>query len=246
MPNLRWEGRSIINSIHPSAQLIGDVILGSGNTIGPLAVIIGPVRIGDNNWIGTGTVIGAPPEVRDWPHPSDASDPSSGRGIDIGNGNIIREHVQIHQGWHEVTRVADDAFIMNQCYLAHDSQIGENVTLASSVLLAGHVRIGNGANLGLGTAVHQRRYVGDGVMLGMGAVVTRDVPPFARAFGNPARLHGANRIGMHRAGIAEATIDVVQQTYEQAVDDDAMRSLAAEPGLAIAIENWTNFGRLGI
>jgi UDP-N-acetylglucosamine acyltransferase len=234
----------IINSIHASAQLIGDVTLGTGNTIGPLVVIIGPVRIGDNNWIGTGSVIGAPPEVRDWPHPRDAAALSSGRGIDIGDGNIIREHVQIHQGWHEITRVANETFIMNQCYLAHDSQVEDSVTLASSVLLAGHVRIGTAANLGLGTSVHQRRYIGDGVMIGMGSVVTRDVPPFSRAFGNPARLHGANRVGMRRLGIPDATIDSVQRAYERVVDDDSIRALGGQPGLETAVEKWINFGRL--
>jgi UDP-N-acetylglucosamine acyltransferase len=233
-----------VNSVHPSAQLLGDVTLGSGNTIGPLVVIIGPVSIGNDNWIGTGAVIGAPPEVRDWPHPGDVRDPSSGGGIEIGDGNIIREYAQIHQGWHDITRVGNGVFVMNQCYLAHDTQVEDKVTLASSVLLAGHVRIGTHANLGLGTVVHQRRYVGDGAMLGMGSVVTRDVPPFARAYGNPARLHGVNRVGMERSGILDATIDLVSRLYAGAVDDVALRKLANVPELKVAVENWTHFSQL--
>jgi UDP-N-acetylglucosamine acyltransferase len=232
-----------VNSIHPSAQLIGDVSLGSGNTVGPLAVIIGPVNIGDNNWIGTGAMIGAPPEVRDWPHPADATEPSSGGGIEIGDGNIIREYAQIHQGWHDVTRVEDETFIMNQCYLAHDTHVESKATLASSVLLAGHVRIGRTANLGLGTVVHQRRYVGDGAMVGMGSVVTRDLPPFARAFGNPARTQGANRIGMERSGIPDSTIDAVSRAYAGTLDDAVLRALASEPGLSSSIARWVTFGR---
>jgi UDP-N-acetylglucosamine acyltransferase len=70
------------------------------------------------------------------------------------------------------------------------------------VLLAGHVRVGNAANLGLGASVHQGRYVGAGVMLGMSSVVTRDIPPFAKAYGSPARVVGANVVGMRRGGIA--------------------------------------------
>ena len=90
---------------------------------------------------------------------------------------------------------------MNQCYIAHDSVVDDGATLASSVLLAGHVQVGDGANLGLGIAVHQFRAIGAGGMVGMSAAVTRDVPPFAKAYGNPAAVRGANVVGMQRAGV---------------------------------------------
>lgn len=230
-----------MNSIHPTAQLIGDVSLGTGNTIGPLAVIVGPVTIGNDNWIGTGAVIGAPPEVRDWPHPSDAAEPSSGGGIEIGNNNIVREYVQIHQGWHDVTRVGDENFIMNQTYIAHDCQLEDRTTLASSALVAGHVRIGAGANLGLGTQVHQRTYIGNGAMLGMGSVVTRDIPPFAKAFGNPARLRGANGIGMQRSGIPASTVEAVMRAYEATTGPVDVAALASLSGMDAAAAGWATY-----
>lgn len=225
------------NSIHPTAVVSGDVRLGEGNTIGPFAVITGPVELGDGNWIGAGVVIGAPPEVRSWEHPRDAADLSSGNGIRIGNRNVFREYAQVHQGWHARTVVGDDAFVMNQVYIAHDCRLGDGVTLASSVLLAGHVRIGDGANLGLGTSVHQRRYVGRGAMVGMGSVVTRDVPPWAKAFGNPARVRGANTVGMSRAGIGAAAVDAVAALYADGFEPGAFDGLDHEE-LAAAIAEW--------
>ncbi len=230
------------NSIHPTALIDGDVRMGEGNTIGPFAVITGPVELGDGNWIGTGVVIGAPPEVRSWQHPADADDRSSGNGITIGSRNVFREYAQVHQGWHDRTRIGDDAFIMNQVYVAHDCLLGDNVTLASSVLLAGHVRIGDGANLGLGTSVHQRRYVGRGAMVGMGSVVTRDVPPWSKAFGNPARVQGANTVGMGRAGIAADAIDLLRAVYEPGVvsgtfDPRGLDALA-QGELAETVAEW--------
>lgn len=226
------------NSIHPTAQVIGDVTMGGGNTIGPLVVIIGPVVLGDRNWIGTGAVIGAPPEVRDWEHPRDALLPASGNGIRIGSGNTIREYAQVHQGWHATTAIGDDTFIMNQCYLAHDCQLGDHATLASSVLLAGHVRVDSHANLGLGCMVHQRRHVGSGAMVGMGSVVTKDVVPFAKAFGNPARIRGLNRLGMQRMGVSDEIIELVGTAYANEPGDAVLPNGPLGETVARARREW--------
>lgn len=212
-----------MNSIHPTALIDGEVELGSGNTIGPFVVITGPVTIGDGNWFGSGVIVGAPPEVRSWQHPTDAEARSSGNGVVIGSGNVFREHVQIHQGWKDRTRVGDDVFIMNQCYLAHDSVVEDRATLASSVLLAGHVRVGAGANLGLGVTVHQFRTIGAGAMVGMSSAVTRDVPPYAKAYGIPADVRGANVVGMERAGVEPDVIRILSAIYAgEATDADAI------------------------
>ncbi|GCE77693.1 acyl-ACP--UDP-N- acetylglucosamine O-acyltransferase [Cellulomonas biazotea] len=203
-----------MNSIHSTAVIGDGVVLGDGNVIGPHAVLCGPLVVGDDNWIGPGVVIGTPPEVRGVEHgePWDEA-PEEAAGVRIGSRNVIREHALIHQGWHEQTVVGDDCFIMNKVYVAHDSRIGDGVTLASTVAMGGHVRIGDRANVGLGAVLHQRRLVGPGAMVGMGAVVTRDVPPFARAFGNPARIHGANAVGMERLGVDAAAVALVQAAY---------------------------------
>jgi UDP-N-acetylglucosamine acyltransferase len=230
-----------MNSIHDTAQLIGSVTLGEGNTVGPFVVIVGPVTIGDGNWIGTGAMIGAPPEVRSWEHATDASQPS-GNGIRIGSRNTIREYAQIHHGWQDVTRVEDDVFIMNQSYVAHDCVLEAWSTLASSVLLAGHVRIGTAANLGLGVSVHQHRYIGQGAIVGMGSVVTRSVPPYAKAFGNPSVVRGANIIGMEREGLSPAAIDAAIAAY----GDSRKLDLSAwdeTPGLSAAALAWRRHTR---
>ena len=211
--------------------------MGKGNTIGPFVVIMGPVVLGDDNWIGTGTIIGAPPEVRNWDHPKNATPSNSGNGIVIGSRNVLREYSQVHQGWHQQTRLGDDIFVMNQTYIAHDCIIGNRATLASSVLLGGHTVIGAGANLGLGANVHQRSYVGEGAMVGMGSVVTRNVPPFAKAYGNPARVHGANAIGMERAGMTKGTISATTAAYSEAYDE-SLSALEGLPELEAALRAW--------
>lgn len=230
---------SVSNSIHPSAIIAGDVRIGSGNTIGPFVVITGPATIGDNNWIGAGVVIGAPPEVRSFTHPEVFGESKGeGAGVAIGDRNVIREYVQVHQGWHKTTTIENDAFIMNQTYVAHDCVIGSHVTLASSVLLAGHVAVAEGANLGLGTSVHQRVRIGALSMIGMGSVVVRDVPPFAKAYGNPARVAGANAVGMQRRGISEHVIAAAVGEYSGSSGGHNLASLSAYPEIAALFDGW--------
>ncbi|WP_456789399.1 acyl-ACP--UDP-N- acetylglucosamine O-acyltransferase [Cellulomonas sp. P5_C5] len=204
-----------MNSIHPTAVIGDGVVLGDGNVIGPHVVLYGPLEIGDGNWIGPGVTIGTPPEVRGVEHVAQWESAPTGPGIVIGHRNVIREQTLIHQGWQQQTVIGDDCFLMNKVYVAHDSVVESGSTLASTVTMGGHVRIGAGANIGLGSVVHQRRFVGAGAMVGMGSVVTRDVPPFALAFGNPARVRGANRVGMTRRGLDEAAVDAISTFYEQ-------------------------------
>lgn len=229
------------NTIHPTAVISGAVHLGTGNTIGPFVVITGPVTIGDDNWIGAGAILGAPSEVRGAPHPTAFDEPAGG-GVVIGNRNTIREAVQVHQGWANVTTLGDDLFLMNQTYVAHDCHVGNRVTTASSALLAGHVVVGAGANLGLGVTVHQRLRVGAGAMVGMGSVVTRNLPPFVKAFGNPARVRGVNRVGMERGGIPSETIDMFEQLLDgltnEATTAVTVAELAAHPELGPVFAAW--------
>ncbi|MGH3690630.1 MAG: acyl-ACP--UDP-N- acetylglucosamine O-acyltransferase [Microbacterium sp.] len=205
-----------MNRIHPTAIIADGVQLGDENDIGPFAILNPGVVVGSRNWIGAGVVIGSPPEIRSFAHPRDEAQ-SFGAGVIIGSDNVFREYSQIHQGSAEPTRVGDGAFIMNQVYVAHDCSLGDGVTLASSVLLAGHVRIEARANLGLGTKVHQFRTVGSGAMVGMGSVVTADVPAFAKAYGVPARVVGANIVGMQRSGVSEGDSLELDRMYREGI-----------------------------
>lgn len=218
-----------MNTIHPTAVIGDDVELGEGNVVGPNAVLFGPLQIGDDNWIGPGVVIGTPPEVRGFEHVAQWESASLSRGVRIGNRNVVREQSLIHQGWKELTVVGDDCFLMNKVYVAHDTVLCDGVTLASTVTMGGHVHLGAHANVGLGAVVHQRRVIGPGAMVGMGSAVTRDVPPFALAYGNPARVRGANTVGMSRLGVDDATIAQVRASYG-AGDVLSSRDLPGELG----------------
>lgn len=227
-----------MNTIHPQAIIGPGVTMGTGNTIGPFAVLTGRVVLGDDNWIGAGVTIGAPPEVRGWEHPTDWESQVGG-GVEIGSRNTVREYAQIHTGWKSVTCVGDDAFIMNQVYVAHDCLLGDEVTMASGVRLAGHVVVQDRANLGLGACVHQRRVIGAGAMVGMGSIVTRDVPPLALVKGNPARIARANRYQVDRLGLAAAICEAIDVAYQlDPSGADGVHAIAALDGVGELVARW--------
>lgn len=220
-----------MNQVHPTAVIGPGVELGTDNIIGPHTVIYGPTIIGDRNWIGPHVVIGAPGESRGNPHPPLWDAPGPGQPIVIGDDNLIHEFVAVQASVHDQTRIGNRCFVMDKAHVPHDAQLGDDVTVACSVMIGGHSLIGDGANLGLSSVLHQFSVVGPGAMIGMGAVVTKHIPPFAIAYGAPARVRGANKVGMSRAGITDEVIDRVHRALAAGqVTDDSATEL--EPAVA--------------
>jgi UDP-N-acetylglucosamine acyltransferase len=148
----------------------------------------------------------------------------------IGADTVLRDHVVIHHGSVRPTVIGEGCWIFSGAYVAHDVVVGAEVTLSAGVALGGHVTVRRGANLGLNVSVHQRRSIGALSMVGMGTPVTRDVPPFATAYGTPPRVHGVNRFGMARAGVADHDITGIEQLFAAGTVDGPARGLSDEIG----------------
>jgi virginiamycin A acetyltransferase len=89
------------------------------------------------------------------------------QGTHIGKFCSIANLVTIGAQPHAMDRISSYAFeapVVRETHIEHDVWIG-----AGSVVMAG-VRIGTGA------------------VIGAGSMVTRDIPPYAVAYGNPARV----------------------------------------------------------
>jgi UDP-N-acetylglucosamine acyltransferase len=231
------------NQVHDTAIIGPGVELGEDNVIGPYAVITGPCRIGDRNWIGAHAVLGAAPEVLGHAHGVPWGGQPVSRGVEIGDDTTLREFTTVHGGTQRVTRIGSRCFVMNKVHVGHDSVIEEDVTLSANATLAGHVEVGAGANVGLSSTVHQHRVVGPGAMVGMGAVVTRDVPPHAKAFGSPARVRGVNEVGMDRRGISAGDIAALAERYRS--DAPATGEWTPPEALRPAWEWWLARGSAG-
>lgn len=200
------------NEIHATAMIDASVVIGTGNVIGPYTVISGSVLIGNGNWIGPHVTIGMPAQHSTRKFELTGAGHS---GIDIGSRNVIREYCTVHHPVDQRTIIEDECYLMAYCHISHDTRIQRRAVLANSAQLGGFSDIGEGANIGLSVVTHQFTTVGAFAMIGMGTVLAKDVPPFCKVVGNPARFIGVNQVGMERAGFSAAQILGLQRWFEK-------------------------------
>jgi len=85
--------------------------------------------------------------------------------------------------------------------------------MANNTQLGGFSEIQAYATVGLSSVVHQYSTVGAFTMIGMGTAITKDLPPFVKVMGTPARLTGVNEVGLARNGFTQTTIAAIVASY---------------------------------
>lgn len=103
----------------------------------------------------------------------------------IGKFTSIAAMTRINPGNHPMQRVSQSHFTY-RASAYFDGEVDETEFFAWR--RAHHVTIGNDVWIGHGAIVLPGRNVGDGAVIGAGAVVTKDIPAYAVAVGNPARV----------------------------------------------------------
>jgi UDP-N-acetylglucosamine acyltransferase len=182
-------------SIGPFAVVGPGVEIGQGTVVGPHAAIVRDTTLGSRCTVGAGAVLGADPQ--------DLKYHGEPTRLDIGDDTTIREYATLHRGTAATGRtvVGRRCYLMTYVHVAHDCVVEDDVVLANAVQLAGHVHVESRASVGGLTPVHQFVRIGRLAFVGGGSRVPQDVPPFARAAGNPMKLYGINSIGLTRAGV---------------------------------------------
>lgn len=193
--------------VGPYAIIGSNVEIGARTQIGSFSHISGYTTIGEDNVIHPSTVIGAPPQ--------DLKFKGERSFVKIGNRNHIREFATIHaaEGEDQYTIVGDDNLLMAYTHVAHNCTVGSHVIMSNAVTLAGHVTVHDRAVLGGFSAVHQFCKVGSMVMIGGMSKVVKDVPPFIKLDGNPARVVGLNSVGLQRNNVSKESLANIKELY---------------------------------
>tara|TARA_S200002703_G_scaffold2926_1_gene4378 strand:+ start:125 stop:661 length:537 start_codon:yes stop_codon:yes gene_type:complete len=145
------------------------------------------VIIGKNVTIGDYAVVGSPAEIK-------GKNLKGGRVI-IGDNTVIREHVTIHSSRHEDgwTRIGSNCYIQAHAHVGHDSQVGDNCTIACFACLGGHTVLEEWVNMGLHSVTHQRTRIGVGTILGACAFGKGVLQSWSVYVGVPARRIKENK-----------------------------------------------------
>jgi UDP-N-acetylglucosamine acyltransferase len=188
--------------------IIGDnCVVPSGCIIAPRATLERNVTLGPNVQVGMGTILGGPPQ--------DLKFAGEETTVEIGEGTVIREYTTINRGTSQSfkTTVGRNCLLMSYVHLGHDCHIGNNVILSNVVQLAGHVIVEDRAIVSGLCAAHQFVRIGRHSFIGGCSRVSKDIPPFLKAVGNPVKLYGLNTVGLQRSGMDEATVRELKRAY---------------------------------
>lgn len=193
--------------IAPFAIVEDDVVIGDGCTLAGHAVIKSGVRLGPHNTICESAVIGGLPQH--------VHCPEIIGGVEIGEGNTIREYSTVHRAMKAegATVIGNNCYLMAGAHVGHDSRVGDNIIMANNSLLGGHVTVGDRAFVSGAVAVHQFCRIGQMAMVGGHARVVRDVPPYVTIDGITGEVVGLNLIGLKRNGFTQEQIGVLKAAY---------------------------------
>lgn len=214
------------NRIHPTAIISDTVQLGDNVVIGPYTIIEDEVIIGDNNKIGSHchfkgwTKIGDNNFIRDnvtigFP-PQNIEYDGKKTYVIIGDNNCICEYVTIHRGTkkgREETKIGDNNFFNIYSHIAHDCNLGNNITLENYVNLAGHVTVYNDAFIEKMVGVHQFVKIGSLSRIKAHSKLIKDLPPYIVVNGHPAQVIGINEVGLNKKEIKEEIKEEIRNCY---------------------------------
>lgn len=148
--------------IHPTAVVEKTATIGEGTKVWHF------VHIRENAKIGRECVLGHSVYV--------------GKGVKIGNHVKLENRATIYQG----VKIEDNVFVGPHVTFTNDPYPRSSSTDWKIV----PTLVKKGASIGAGAVVICGVTIGEHAMIGAGSIVTKDIPPYALAYGNPAKIKG--------------------------------------------------------
>jgi len=169
--------KGVIFGYTPGRVEVGALLMGPGARLRSGTVVYAGSIIGNRFQTGHNVVVREQNRIGD--------DVSIWSNSVVDYGCVIGDRVKIHTNCYvaQFTELEDDVFLAPGVSIANDLFPGRP---ESARAMAGP-RIESGAQIGANVTILPYVTIGGGAIVGAGAVVTRDVPAGAIAYGNPAR-----------------------------------------------------------
>jgi UDP-N-acetylglucosamine acyltransferase len=238
------------SSIHPTAYIAPNAVLGEGVSVGPFAVIEEGAQIGANSQIGAHAVVHGHVRMGEGnilhPHavlgglPQDLGfEPETQSWLEIGDRNVFREGFTAHRATKAdgATRIGSDCYFMNNSHVAHDCSVGDKTIFANNVAIGGHVEVGNNVFMGGAVVVHQFCRIGSYAIVQGTTGINMDVIPFMLIGGRPAKHYRLNIVGLRRAGIVGENYKVLSSAFRLLKSKKTLDTLQFTEELQY-LKNW--------
>jgi UDP-N-acetylglucosamine acyltransferase len=205
--------------IGKGAQIAADAVIGPYCTVSGMAVIGSGTELISHVVVAGNTVIGPGCKVSPFAvvggQTQDLKFKGGHPGVKIGNNTVIREYVTVNAATNEgdYTTVGDNCLIMAYTHIAHCCHIGNHVIIANACQIAGHVVIEDMATIEGLVGIVQFLRVGTMAFVGGVSKISKDLPPYMIAHGDPLEVRGFNKIGMERRGVSEAGRKAIKEAY---------------------------------
>ncbi|HZT12164.1 MAG TPA: acyltransferase [Candidatus Baltobacteraceae bacterium] len=151
--------------VHESSYVDEPCSIGEGTRIWHFSHVLPGCEIGERCNIGQNVVIG--PRVR------------------IGNGVKIQNNVSVYEG----VELQDEVFCGPSMVFTNVMTPRSGTPRNTSDDYA-KTLVKKGASIGANATIVCGNTIGQYAFIGAGSVVTKDIPDYAIAYGNPARVHG--------------------------------------------------------
>lgn len=224
-------------TIYPFAYIEDDVVIGDDCVIYPYVSIMNGTRLGTGNKVYQNTVLGAVPQ--------DFNYKGAPSQLIIGNDNIIRENVVINRATFSdgQTMIGNRNFIMEGVHISHDTKITDACVFGYGVKVAGDCEISNRVILSSSVIINPGVRIGTSSMVSSGCRISKDVPPYIVASGNPVQYGGVNSTTLINHKVSEKVLghianayrlvfhgqtsvfDAVMQVEQQVPDGDEIRTI---------------------
>lgn len=159
-------------------------------------------------------------------------------GAVLGKGCVLGKNVYVDRG----VSIGNNCRIQNSASIYHGTVIGDNVFIGPGTIFTNHkiprainkqllpitaadwnvgkIEIGEGVSFGAGCIIIPNVIIGQYAIIGAGSLVTKDIPQFSLAYGNPARVVGAVCICTHRFELKAGSYKCPECEREYKIDNN--------------------------